>query len=146
MLQEAVGDVTKLVTRTSTKPLVLLSALLVVFVVTTGGPKLDNGPVGDFLKSNNNTITNYIRNNTKFFVPFSVFVPAILSIPKDLQFIAAAITSVWVLYVPEYAMIEYFIQSVGLFVFFRTRSQNTKFLVLVSVIIAWYVGYIGGNK
>lgn len=140
----AVSDAIDILTKSMSNTYIIASVLIVAVVVISHGPTLNTGPFRDYINTNkvNNTILTWIDSNALKFYGFLTFFPALYSIPSNTRTVATFATFLWVLLVPEYTVFEYIIQSVALYIFFKTNKMNTRTIVVLITIVAYYLGYL----
>lgn len=141
-IETTVNDAKKIITNSLFTPQVIISTLLAFFLVTSAGPSLNQGVIGNYLIASNNSLTNFILNNAQKVTGVIFFAPSIITLPKDKIYPATGAVILWVSIVPEYSFYEYLIQSTLLYVFFRTKRQNTRMYIIGAAVLAYYVGYI----
>lgn len=140
----AVSDALDILTKSMSNTYIIVSVLIVAIVVISHGPTLNTGPFRDYINNNkvNNTLLTWVDNNALKFYGFLTFFPALYSIPSASRTVASIATFLWVLLVPEYTVFEYIIQSIALYIFFKTNKMNTRTIVVIFTIVAYYLGYL----
>lgn len=98
-------------------------------------------PVGDF-----------IGKNTDKFIGALIFLPVVFSAPPTIRFdsttartpsvfLLAALTTGYCVWMKEFHIYDYWIQAVGLLLFFHLKTNAHRFIILAVVALMWFISY-----
>lgn len=142
-LDNLFGDITKSLTSSLNRPVVLLSAFLVLALVVTHNSSFSDGFVGKWVSQNkNNSFAQWIGKNENKFIGMAIFLPTVLDTPRNLQLMIAICSVIWIILIPSVGLIQYGIQSFALHTYFRVRYQNTRIFIIICVAFSYYLGWL----
>nr|AWA82265.1 hypothetical protein [Saiwaicho virus] len=139
-LQSAFDDILTSFKGSFSKPLVVLSLVLVSALVITHQDTFSTGVVGKWVNENkdNSTLAQWIDTNQKKFLGAAIFSPVLFDIPKTYQMPVIIGTALWIMLVPEYSIFQYVVQAFALHTFFKVKYGSTRSLLVMCVAVFYF--------
>lgn len=142
-LSGSLSDIRNILLRAMSNSILVVLTIIMFATIISSGPAADTGIIGSFMNTTGNTtLSRWIRASPMRFYGILSFIPSVYSLPRKYSAIAAIVAFLWVIIVPEYSILEYFIQSTSLYVYFQTNRRQTKIFVVILALLAYYFGII----
>nr|BBV14747.1 hypothetical protein 2 [Barley aphid RNA virus 1] len=141
-LNTILSDILTTFSKALVNPTVLLTFAIATSVIINHNFDSKTGYLYTIFSGKEDGLSQWIYLNIRKLCGFSIFVPTIIDIPKDKRAIVAIATFLWVFLVPEYFFTEYIIQSLLLHTYFKVSLKNTRIVIVLCVVAAWFCGFM----
>lgn len=140
-------DLTKTIQNSLRQPAVLVVLLLCTALIFTHSAKFETGVIGQWTKANSkNALSIWITANKDKFLGLLAFAPSLYASPKNVRIPLLLGTVLWVTTIPESSILQYFLQSLALFLYFKVQRPNTRVFVVFGAAAAYYFGWFAYVK
>nr|ABC86319.1 IP15837p [Drosophila melanogaster] len=145
---KAIDEIFNTFSRPLANPTFLVTIVLTLGIFLTHDFYSKEGVLFDWLSNYDNSFTTWVGQNAFKFAGLIIFIPAVIDIPKKNQVMLACLAFLWVMFVPESTVLEYAIQALALHTYFRVKTDNARFVVVLIVVVSYFLGFLslGGNK
>lgn len=135
---DAYTDITSVVTREFSRPIVVLSVIVAVAACVGLGEisgskahvQLSSKHVGTLTGALHADIVTWLGTNFEKLLEMVMVAPAIIDLPPSIRPQIAVTSAIWYLAMPVFRWYDVVIQAVLLVAYFRVRSNSTKFVII----------------
>jgi hypothetical protein len=138
-------DILNTFTKAASNPTVLLTFAVALSIIVNHDFDKKTGYIFSTFSGKQDGFSTWVHDNAKKICGMLIFLPTILDIPKDKRAVVAIASFLWVFMIPEYLFIEYLIQSLLLHTYFKVTNRNTRIVILLFAVLAWFSGFITFN-